>query len=268
MRHSAQHTNAPILQVTCMHSRQGTATVLPHKAYNIFNCELVSGAIYCATCNFHSVSFSFFPNEYLVGFATEMLELKSYSGALAFNSCIHLVTIIVIVPFVTVKILFFTSNSTGFVPTFFLWLCIENAIIRTRHSVISFSEKIYLKFYAITSHTAWVHGNPCMSYWDRKFSVEDKSRVVHMEMIVMQSTWVYQTILSTANRFFWFENELKICGKLKGILITIFVSVWLHLFDGNPFNFSLLRNIHLQMYPNHGVYATDKTTTLHDVEWI
>lgn len=30
-----------------------------------------------------------FLNEFLVGFATEMLELKSYSGALTFNSCIH-----------------------------------------------------------------------------------------------------------------------------------------------------------------------------------
>lgn len=40
-------------------------------------------------------------------------------------------------------------------------------------------------------------------------------------------------------------------------LITAFCLFVAALFDENSFDFLLLRNFHLQIYPNHVVYATD-----------
>lgn len=64
---------------------------------------------------------------------------------------------------------------------------------------------------------------------------------------------------------------MKLAAKpfcIDTLITTFCLLVVAALFDENSVDFSLLRNIHLQMYPNHVVYATDKATTLHDVEWI
>lgn len=104
---------------------------------------------------------SHFFNEYLVGFVTEMHELNSYSGALQHSTLAFIFFPLSLYSFCYFKNLVFYSEFIRFLHNFSYDFALK--MLSSTHSVISFSAKISFEFYAII-FTAYVHGNPSMSY--------------------------------------------------------------------------------------------------------